>query len=394
MAETSTSIAGNGDAKQARPTPTGGSGRWIKLIVAALVLLALVIWIGRWFYHQHTHVSGDDARVMTSQITVSSRLPGRVTEFSLIVGDQLQQDDVVARLYNRPDELLLEKLQARVRQQQAQVALEQHQIELATHQLSGGIEESQGQLQTDLSAVSAAKAAMEKAKGTYERSERLFRSGTVSVQKKDEDYYTYEAARAEYQRAQRQVSVDRSSLNNARNGMMSGPQMTLQNPDLLRAQLDVTRQSLAEAEAELKHQQLQLDDRMVESPRDGIVDKTFIEQGEYVSAGQPLLMMHTLDNVWVEANIKETKVRELKPGQPVAIAVDAFPDVHFSGHVQVIGHAATSQFALLPNPNPSGNFTKITQRIPVRIAIDEGPRARLSPGMMVVVDIDITGDGG
>ena len=67
--------------------------------------------------------------------------------------------------------------------------------------------------------------------------------------------------------------------------------------------------------------------------------------------------------------------------------------MHYSGHVQVIGDAATNQFALLPDPNPSGNFTKITQRIPVRIAIDHGAKPRLAPGMMVVVDIDITGDG-
>ncbi len=72
-------------------------------------------------------------------------------------------------------------------------------------------------------------------------------------------------------------------------------------------------------------------------------------------------------------------------------SVDAVPDLHFSGHIRVIGHAATSQFALLPNPNPSGNFTKITQRIPVRITIDKGPTEQLSPGMMVEVDIDTRG---
>lgn len=393
MAETSTSADDRNETPAAKTAGRGGPGRWIKLGIALLVVIGLVVWIGKWFYHQHTHISGDDARVMTHQITVSSRLDGRVTDFSLIVGDKLAQDDVVARLYDRPDQLLLDKLEAKVRQVQAQVDLEEQQIDLSAHQLSGGIKETEGQLDTDLAAADAAKAAMEKSKRTYERSNRLYKTGTVSVQKKDEDYYTYEAAKAEYQRAQRQVAVDRSSLSNARNGMMSGTAMTLQNPELLKAQLNVTRQSLAEAKAELGHQQLQVDDLVVDSPIDGIVDKTFVEQGEYVSAGQPLLMMHAPDNVWVEANIKETKVRDLHPGQPVEIAVDAYPDLHFEGHVQVIGQAATSQFALLPNPNPSGNFTKITQRIPVRIAIDKGPLKQLSPGMMVVVDIDISGNG-
>ena len=188
------------------------------------------------------------------------------------------------------------------------------------------------------------------------------------------------------------MTADRSALKNAHIGLMSGPAMTLPNPTMLKAQLAVTQQQLAEARAELQHQQVQLDDMVVRSPIDGVVDKTFVDQGEYLSPGQPILMMHAPKNVWIEANIKETKVRQLHPGLPVAITVDAHPDVHYSGHVQVIGQAATSQFALLPNPNPSGNFTKITQRIPVRIAIDKGPRESLSPGMMVEVDMDISGN--
>lgn len=78
--------------------------------------------------------------------------------------------------------------------------------------------------------------------------------------------------------------------------------------------------------------------------------------------------------------------------QPVDITVDAYPDKHFSGKVIIIGRSATSQFALLPDPNPSGNFTKITQRIPVRVALEKGSLDLLGPGMMVEVDIDVSGD--
>ncbi len=132
-------------------------------------------------------------------------------------------------------------------------------------------------------------------------------------------------------------------------------------------------------------------DLRVPSPIGGVVNKTLVDQGEYVSAGQPLLMMHDPDDLWVEANIKETDIGELRPGQPVAITVDAYPDEHFAGEVRIVGRAATSQFALLPDPNPSGNFTKITQRIPVRIRLTEGPVERIGPGMMVEVDIDVSG---
>lgn len=376
----------------AKPARSRGPAGWSKIIAGALITVALIIWFGLWFYHRTTHVSEDDARVVSTEVTVSSRLAGQVTVFSRIGGDRLKHGDVIAQLYNKPDQLELERLKARVKEVEAQASYERRQIKLARQQFEGGIEVTKGQLQTDRAAAAAAKATLENARSTYERSKRLFESGTVSVQKTDHDHYAYEAAKAAYQRAERQVAVDRSALSNAHNGVMAGPQMTLPKPDLLQAKLDVTLQSLAEARAALKHQALRVHDRVVRSPIDGVVDKTFVDPGEYVSAGQPLLMMHAPHDVWIEAKVKETKVRLLKIGQPVDITVDAYPDLTFTGHVRVIGHAATAEFALLPDPNPSGNFTKITQRIPVRIAIDQGPRERLSPGMMVETDIDISGD--
>jgi membrane fusion protein (multidrug efflux system) len=102
-----------------------------------------------------------------------------------------------------------------------------------------------------------------------------------------------------------------------------------------------------------------------------------------------MMMLHDPEGIWVEANIKETEIRRLQPGQRVAITVDAYPDDTFVGRVARIGTAATSRFALLPTPNPSGNFTKVTQRIPVKILFVDRPRM-LSPGMMVEVDIAVS----
>ena len=163
--------------------------------------------------------------------------------------------------------------------------------------------------------------------------------------------------------------------------------MTLPTPELLEAQSAITREDLAEARAAVRKQQALLDDMTITSPGPGVVARTFVESGEYLSAGQPILMMYQPDNVWVEAKVKETDVRKLVVGQEVKIRVDAWPDRDFSGRIEVIGRSATSQFALIPSSNPSGNFTKITQRIPVRISVEEGDRNLLSPGMMVVVSI-------
>ena len=143
---------------------------------------------------------------------------------------------------------------------------------------------------------------------------------------------------------------------------------------------------VAEFDARIRRQQLDLEDRTLRSPIAGVVDRTFVEPGEYVGAGQRLLLLHDPSVVWVEANVKETQLRRLALGQKARVRVDAYPDEAFEGVVEGIGHAATSTFALLPTPNPSGNFTKITQRVPVRIAVAQR-EGKLRPGMMVEVRI-------
>lgn len=398
MAQDSVSESSTDSGKEMGPSSTGLARRpsrsnTIKLVIILFFVIIALLWIGQWLYHQHTHVSGDDARVMTDEITVSSRLAGRVVGFSLIEGDLLTRGDVIATLYSRPDQLRLDALKAKVAGMKATIAFEKQQIELSTKHLKGGIQETQDELDADKSTLQAAKAVMDSTEKTYNRSRDLVKTGAVTAEKRDLDYYNYLSALADYDRAKRQIAVDHTALANARTGLMSSPQMVLPTPKLLRAQMQVTRQALAEAQADLQHQQLRLNDMTVRSPLDGVIDKGFVNQGEYVSPGQPILMMHAPEDVWVEAKIKETSIGNLKVGQSVAIHVDADPSTTYKGHIVVIGHAATSQFALLPDPNPSGNFTKISQRIPVRIVIDKGPKAKLSPGMMVEVDIDISGDG-
>jgi multidrug resistance efflux pump len=140
--------------------------------------------------------------------------------------------------------------------------------------------------------------------------------------------------------------------------------------------------------AQLQQQQLDIEDHTIKSPVPAVIDRLFVRPGEYVAAGQRILMLHDPNAVWVEANIKETQIGEVKLGQPVHVAVDAYPGVAFKGKVTRIGTATTARFALLPTPNPSGNFTKITQRVPVKIDIID-PAKPLTPGMMVEVEIDI-----
>ncbi|WP_339798677.1 HlyD family secretion protein [uncultured Marinobacter sp.] len=369
--------------------PTGSTPRRLaRLLLVAVLLLGCVWWFASWFYYRQIHVIEDNASITTNLVTVSSRLPGLIQEFVVTEGDQLDEGSLIARLYSAPDELELDKRQSRVARMQAQVAFEEQQIALSVSQLEGGVQVSEGELATDLAALRVAETDLEDAERTWKRSQRLFESGTLPGQERDRDYFAYQSALARVEQARQQVLVRRTALANARLGVATS-QMTLPNPEMLRARLDVTLQDLEEARADLKQQRQYLDDMIIRSPRNGVVNRIFVEAGEYLSAGQPILMMHTADDLWVEAKIKETRIGELRAGQPVRVRVDAYPEEEFTGTVQVIGRAATSQFALLPNPNPSGNFTKITQRLPVRISLDDGPTELLGPGMMVTVVIDI-----
>ena len=148
------------------------------------------------------------------------------------------------------------------------------------------------------------------------------------------------------------------------------------------------RGKLAEARAALTAAELKLDHTRVTSPIDGVVAKKVANLGEVIKPGQTIAVIVDLTKVWVEANLEETKVQHVHLGQEVDLKVDAYPGTRFTGKVVNIGAAATSEFALIPENRSAGNFTKVTQRIPIKIEVTT-PAYQLRPGMMVVVGIDI-----
>jgi membrane fusion protein, multidrug efflux system len=155
-------------------------------------------------------------------------------------------------------------------------------------------------------------------------------------------------------------------------------QIALAKVQSARTAIDVIRQEIA--------------DTRVTAPFYGVVARRWLLPGDVVQPGQPVLTLYDVDSVWVTAVFEETKLRYLPIGTDMDLSIDAYPNRHFHGHVVLIGAAAASQFSLIPPDNASGNFTKVTQRIPVRIAIDQtpgpagaDPPIRLIPGMSVVV---------
>jgi len=146
---------------------------------------------------------------------------------------------------------------------------------------------------------------------------------------------------------------------------------------------------VAAARATRDQAALQLSYTRITAPANGVVSKKAVELGQLVQPGQPLMTVVPLEDVWVTANLKETETADVTPGDSADITVDAYQGVHFRGHVESLSPATGAKFSLLPPDNATGNFTKVVQRIPVRIHLDSpvDPAHMLRPGMSVVATI-------
>ena len=357
----------------------GNAKTWL-IAVAGLVLVA---WAATWLFHRWTHIYVDDARIDGEVVTIASRVSGWVTELNVIEGDPVKKGQMIARIDERDSLLHREVLQARLKTLEGQMGVLRAQ--------SGQVDqETLGKFQTETNRIVAAEADVasmsanvKQAKQDYDRAVDLQAQKWLSQQAMERARTTYQQAQETYRKAQADVAAARGGLSTA-----SGSRKQLQ---VMERQLLVLTSQAAELRAEMQRQEVDIADRTIRSPADGLIVMTFVRKGEHVGPGQRIAMFHDPANIWVEANVKETAIGYLKPGMRADVRIDAYPGRVMHGEIYRIGQAATSKFALLPDPNPSGNFTKITQRLPVRILLKEKDLA-LRPGMMVEIDIAIRND--
>lgn len=347
------------------------------LIVGAVLAAALAF--GAYEVRQRTlYLAEEDARVRADMVTVSSRVAGWVTHRAVSEGQAVAAGAVLVTIDQRDAEQALAELAAQrgaVSADQLRLAAD---IRLARAQTDARLQSARVELDSARVTVSSLEPQLVLARSDFARTRRLFEQKMASQASRDQSESRLQMLEREYRIAQAQLQSARARVEEA-----AAERARL---EVLAAQKDVLDKRAAEIDARILRQRLDLEDRTVKSPLAGVVDRTFVEPGEYVGPGQRLLLMHDPAVVWIEANIKETQLRRLAVGQKVRVHVDAFPDEDLEGRVERIGQSATSTFALLPTPNPSGNFTKITQRVPVRIAVAQR-EGRLRPGMMVEVRI-------
>lgn len=349
-----------------------------RLLVASLVLVvaAAAAWLRlRWF-----HITENDAKVLADMVTISSRVDGWVDARSVTDGDPVTPGQELVRLDRRETALEQEALRARLESLRLESERLAAQLAVTQGSTASDVEASRARYDAADAAMHAAKAELERTRLDYDRNKRLVAEKVISAQAWDVSRTTTQQTEERMRQATAQIAEARANLADA--------QAKRGDVDVLRKQIEQLGADMAQVRAQIRQKDVELADRVVKSPVDGVVDRKFVEPGEFVIPGQRLVLLHDPKTVWIEVHLKETKLADVRPGQPVAVSVDAYPGRVFAGAVERIGDAATNQFALLPSPNPSGNFTKITQRVPVRIKVDQPEDNPLRPGMMAEVDID------
>ncbi|MBQ5942988.1 MULTISPECIES: HlyD family secretion protein [unclassified Massilia] len=335
------------------------------LTVVGLIALAALGAGGRMWYKSQHFVETENAYVTGRVHPVSARVAGVVTRVLVDDNQMVKAGDVIAEL-DPADHAV------RVEQIEAQIASVQQQIEQAGAQVA----QVRAQAAAAGAQVKQAEAQLVRARQDAERFGQLYNETMKAVSKAEVDASS--AARAG---AVADVAARRESASAAQAQVASADAAR----DVLKAQVKVL-------EAQLKDARQQMAYNRIVAPVAGRVGKRSIEVGARVQPGQQLLAV-VEDNVWVVANFKETQLAGLEPGQQVHLEVDALPGKELVGRVDSFSPASGNQFALLPADNATGNFTKVVQRVPVKITLDPQDMkkyaGRLVPGMSVVAEVEL-----
>jgi len=375
--------AGPGQTDAGLPSPSSGLRRGIGRTLLVAAVLVGIAGLTYWVYGRYTNVVVYDARIKADMIMISSRIDGWVIDVPASEGLKVEVNTPLIKIDGRESAILLREIDAQRKSLEAEQDQIEAEVRMIDQQTRGRFEAARAALTASRAAKAGMDSELEQVKNDFDRGQSLLNKKVISRQR-------WESLRTAYRMAGQQVLKGEADVAQA-NAAVVEAHADRQRMDVLRGRIASLRFDEERLGTQKERQQLDLADRTIKAPSKGTIDRTFIEPGEYVARGQRLLLMHNSAVVWVEANVKETDIRNVKLGAIAKISVDAYPDLVVVGEVVRIGNAATNQFALLPSPNPSGSFTKITQRLPVKIAVPQTD-GLLRPGMMVEVEIAINRD--
>jgi membrane fusion protein, multidrug efflux system len=395
-------------------------------IVLAIGAIALGGYGYHWWQYASTHEETDNAIIAGNVHPVSTRIDGTVSKILVDDNQKVPAGQLIVQLDPRDYQVKLQQSETALEASRRQAASALTKINLAARTAKASTTQAQGSVNSANSEILSAQAAVEeaqagipsaqaqvvqaeanlvKAQADDQRYSTLYNTGAVSRQQYESSRATYLVAVAQKNSALEGVRQAQAKLVQAQKGIpkaeaqLTNAQGSIQQAKANDVQTKVNRSdynsavaAIQQAQANLKEARLQLSYVNITAPTSGRIGNKKVQVGQRVQTGTPLLSIVD-NNYWVVANFKETQLKKMYPGQTVELKVDAFPDHPFVGRVDSFSPASGAEFALLPPDNATGNFTKVVQRIPVKIVFDahsiQGYESRITPGMSVVATVNL-----
>jgi len=346
---------------QASAAPKPGKRRLVMMGVGALLALAAAAYGVNYILVGRFYVSTDDAYVRANNTTLGARVSGHIAAILPRDNAVVHTGDVMFRIDDGDYRIAVDAARTRIATQQATI----ERIGRQANAMESAVAQAKAQL------VSA-EAAQKRADLDFDRQQALSAKGFAS-------HATFEVSEAGRDQGVAGVKAAQAAFDAARD-----------NVEVTKAQQAEARAQLAELQTSLAKAERDLEFTSVRAPVDGIFSNRLVNTGDFVVVGQRLGNVVPLDDVFIDANFKETQLKRIRPGQPVTISVDAYGHRKFAGVVDSISPAAGSVFTLLPPDNATGNFTKIVQRLPVRVRVPKEVARQnlLRAGMSVYATVD------
>jgi membrane fusion protein (multidrug efflux system) len=388
----------------------------VRIIIGVVILLALGA--GLWAWSTSGRESTDDAQVDAHMTQIAARVGGTVTKVLVDDNQVVEAGAVLVEIDPRDYQVAVDKARAELADAEAAAVAAQSNVPITSTTAASNVTSARGGVTQAQSGVAASEKEIEAARARIVSAQARLRESEANATKsardverlrgllaKDEiSQQMFDTANATAQVQKATVDSSRSQVAEAEAGLrvaesklaqskageeqaraeMATAQTAPSQIAATKARASAAEAHVAQARATLAQAELNLQYATVKAPARGVVSKKSINPGQVVQAGQPLLAIVQLDDVWVTANFKETQLKDMRPGQRAVISVDAYGK-EYKGKVDSIAGATGARFSLLPPENATGNFVKVVQRVPVKIVLDPGqdPDHLLRPGLSV-----------
>ncbi len=391
---------------------------WLLAVLLVLAVAGYFVW-----RYYAVRESTDDAQIDAYTHQISAKVGGRVERVYVIDNQHVKAGTVLVQIDPKDYQVALDRARADLAAAQANLRAAQSGVPItstttASRQstANAGVQAARAGLTASQKEVSAAHAQLDAAQARLREAEardvlaqKDLERMKMLVEKDEISRQQYDAAVSEARSTAAGVDAAKAAVANAQQGVQVAESHVLQaQAAVVQAQAAVRAAATApqevavsraesgsaqarveQAQAAVSQAELNLQYTTVKAPIDGITGNRNVQPGEVIQAGQPLMAVIPIEDIWVTANFKETQLNMMRPGQSATVSVDAYGGREYRGHIESIAPATGARFSLLPPENATGNYVKVVQRVPVRIRIDKGqdPEHLLRPGMSVIAEV-------